>query len=133
MLRRTAPLILLGLAALAPVRTGAAQPASAPPAAIAGDEEAGREVYAANCRSCHSGAIAPPLSGVVGRPAASAPGYAYSDALKAKAAEPWTEARLDAFLIGPQAYAPGTRMLLVVPDAQKRADLIAYLKSLSDT
>lgn len=107
----------------------AAKPAAA--AALQGDEEAGREAYAESCKGCHSGAIAPALKGVAGRAVAAVPGYTYSAALKAKAGTTWTAAELDAFLADPKGYAPGTKMMPKVEDAQKRADIIAYLQSLS--
>jgi len=38
---------------------------------------------------------------------------------------------LDAFLTSPTTFAPGTLMAQTIPEAQRRADLIAYLASLS--
>lgn len=96
-----------------------------------GDAEAGAEIYAADCRTCHGGMIAPALRGVVGRQIASLPAYpGFSAALKTKSGQTWTEAALDAFLAAPADFAPGTLMSKSVPDAQMRADIIAYLKSL---
>ncbi|MGA0605106.1 c-type cytochrome [Phenylobacterium sp. VNQ135] len=96
-----------------------------------GDEEAGAELYAAQCRGCHTVSIAPTLRGVVERPIASVADFGgYSEALKAKSGQTWTLENLDAFLAAPQAFAPGTRMVLAVPDAQARADIIAYLRTL---
>ena len=128
----------LTLAALLLAVSAAQQPAppngsasSSAATAVTGDEEEGRAVFAANCRSCHSGAIAPSLSGVVGRPVASFAGYAYSEGLKAKASLSWTPEHLNTFLTAPQAFAPGTRMPKSLNEPQERADVIAYLKSLS--
>jgi cytochrome c len=60
-------------------------------------------------------------------------GYAYSAALKAKAG-PWTFAELNAWLTKPAAYAPGTKMTFAgIKDAQQRAEVIAYLNTLSAT
>lgn len=100
------------------------------PAAAAGDAEAGHALYQARCTACHSldyNGVGPSHRGVFGRAPAQARGFAYSDALKAVKA-PWTEATLDRWLADPEAYAPGQRMGLNVPDAKERADLIAYLK-----
>lgn len=98
---------------------------------LTGDADAGAEIYATDCRGCHAVSIAPTLRGVLNRPIASAAGFAgYSEALKAKSPETWTEASLDAFLTAPQTFAPGTLMVKATPDAQQRADLIAYLASL---
>lgn len=110
-------------------------PASAPvaPAVVAaGDEDAGHDVFMSECRICHLGGIAPSLKGVVGRHVAAEPSFTgYTEALKAKGGQVWTEAALDAFLASPSDFAPGTRMMKTVPDAKTRADIIAYLKSLS--
>jgi len=116
---------LLILAAIAVLSTPAlAQQAQ-------GDADAGAEVFAADCRACHGGMIAPALRGVFGRQIATLPGYSgYSEALKAKTSQSWTEATLDTFLTAPADFAPGTLMSKSVPDAQMRADIIAYLKSL---
>jgi cytochrome c len=65
--------------------------------------------------------------GVVGRKAGSVVGYDYSPDLK-NSGIVWTEENLDKWLTGPQAMVPETRMFFDVPDAQDRADIIAYLK-----
>jgi cytochrome c len=90
------------------------------------------------CQSCHSFVkdgptkSGPPLYGVVERPIASVPGFAYSTALEAKSGN-WTFEALDRFLADPKAYATGTKMTYAGEhDPGKRADLIAYLDSLSD-
>jgi cytochrome c2 len=89
----------------------------------------GQEQYELQCKFCHEDdSIAPPLTGVADRKIAST-SFAYSDALKAKAGT-WTDAELDAFLKDPQAYAPGTKMMLSVPSDENRAAVIAYLKTL---
>lgn len=96
-----------------------------------GDEEAGAELFATQCRGCHTVSIAPTLRGVLGRKIAAVPGFGgYSAALQAKADQSWTVENLDAFLKAPAAFAPGTRMVMAVPDAQARADIIAYVRTL---
>lgn len=96
------------------------------------------EADAKPCQGCHSfenGAgvkIGPPLYGVTGRAKASVEAFDYSSALKSKGGE-WTDADLDRFLTKPSAYAPGTKMTFAgVADPQQRADIVAYLHSLSD-
>ena len=101
-----------------------------PAAAIAGDDEAGREYYAEDCRSCHSGAIAPTLKGLAGRGIAAVPGYTYSAGLKAKAGKSWNAKELNAFLADPRSYAAGSKMVMKVEDPQKRADIVAYLQTM---
>jgi cytochrome c len=90
------------------------------------------------CQSCHSfekgaGAkVGPPLYGVIGRPKGSVPGFAYSDGMKSKGGD-WTYEDLFQFITKPSAYVPGTKMTYPgEPDAQKRADIEAYLQKDSD-
>lgn len=90
------------------------------------------------CQACHSldkggpNRVGPNLWGVVGRPRASHPGYDYSAAMKAKGGN-WTYDELYKFLAGPQRYIPGTKMTFAgVSNDTQRADLIAYLRTLSD-
>ncbi len=105
----------------------AAQETTAP----VGDADAGADVYSTECRGCHAVSIAPTLRGVIGRPIASVTAFTgYSDGLKAKSAETWTEANLDTFLKAPAGFAPGTLMIKSIADAQVRADVIAYIATL---
>ena len=90
------------------------------------------------CGACHTftkggpNGLGPNLYGVVGRPRASESGFVYSAAMKAKGG-PWTIDELNQFLTKPQAYAPGTAMSFPgYARATQRADVIAYLNSLSD-
>jgi cytochrome c len=53
--------------------------------------------------------------------------------MKARAAEKWTYENMDAFLKNPKVAVKGTKMAFAgVKKDQVRADLIAYLASLSD-
>lgn len=99
----------------------------------AAEPEAGEQTFK-HCRACHTIAeggrngIGPNLWGVVGRPVASAAGFAkYSDALNAVGGD-WTPERIDAFLTDPHEDIEGTRMPFIGLDRPRaRADLIAYL------
>jgi cytochrome c len=98
---------------------------SSPPA---GDAAHGEIVYQV-CMGCHSldeDDVGPHHRGVVGRAAGSVPGFAYSPALKG-AQIVWDATNLDRWLSDPQALVPGTRMFFAMPNAQDRADVIAYL------
>lgn len=102
-------------------------------AAPAGDPVSGKMQYEAKCGGCHSldtNRIGPLHRGVVGRRPASAPGYAYSPALR-KLGGIWTPMRLDQWLQGPQKLAPGTKMFNTVGDATTRSNIIAYLQTTS--
>ncbi|MEQ1781347.1 MAG: c-type cytochrome [Hyphomonadaceae bacterium] len=116
------------LAALALPASAQETPAPAP---LAGDADAGAEIYGTECRGCHAVSIAPTLRGLIGRPVASVAGFGgYSDALKAKSDQTWSEAAVNTFLTAPQEFAPGTLMVKAIPDPQQRADIIAYIASL---
>jgi cytochrome c len=86
----------------------------------------------AQCMSCHTveagkNMIGPSLHGVLGRQAASVPGYAYSDALK-KSGLTWDEVTLDKWLKAPATLVPGTKMTFFgLPDPAKRKELIDWL------
>jgi cytochrome c len=91
------------------------------------------------CKVCHAfnkgGAalVGPDLYGVVGRKIASVEGFNYTPGLKAHEGD-WTFEKLDAWLTNPAAFAPGTMMAFPgIPDVKKRADVIAYLNSNSDS
>lgn len=91
------------------------------------------------CMACHSvekggpNKVGPGLWNVVEAPIGVHEGFAYSDALKAKAGTAWTFDELNKFIANPKAYAPGTKMGYAgMKDDAKRADLLAYLRTLSD-
>jgi len=105
---------------------------------LAAADAANGEKVAKKCTACHSfdegGAnkIGPNLYDLVNRPIASHEGFGYSDALKAHAGDTWTYEHLNAFLNKPKDFAPGTKMSFAgLGKAGDRADLVAYLRSLS--
>lgn len=100
--------------------------------AVTGDAERGAEQFEATCAECHgAAATAPTLRGVIGRPIASiADFYGYSMALQEKKNLTWTKENLDAYLKSPPDFAPGNLMYREYPDAQMRADIIAFLETL---
>ena len=91
------------------------------------------------CKSCHTtkkggkNGIGPNLWGVVGRARASGSGFKFSEALKGKAGK-WSLSELDVFLASPKKFAKGTSMnFRGIKKNEDRADLLAYLYSLSDS
>ena len=95
------------------------------------------EADAKVCSACHNfqegaGAkVGPDLWNVVDRPKGKEPGFEYSKAMEAKGGD-WTYADLDQFVTKPSAYVPGTKMGYPgQDDPDKRADIIAYLRTLS--
>jgi len=101
--------------------------------ALKGDVARGKVVFT-QCKTCHVvtpgvNRIGPSLYGVVGRPSGSIAGYAYSAANK-NSHITWTEPVMFTYLEAPQKFLPGTKMSYAgLKDPQKRADVIAYLKS----
>lgn len=88
------------------------------------------------CASCHTIAqggangLGPNLYGSLGKAHGYAAGFAYSDALKGVAGN-WDFDGMDAWLTSPRKYAPGTKMTFAgLPDAQERANLIAYMNTM---
>jgi cytochrome c len=97
---------------------------------------------AKKCVSCHTfgkgegNKTGPHLFDIVGRPIASISDFSYSNALHTLADEHgnWTYEALNDFIINPKAYAPGTKMgFSGLPSEKDRANLLAYLQTLSDS
>jgi cytochrome c len=100
----------------------------------------GGEVVFKRCTACHTpekggpARVGPNLWGVVGRDrAASASFPRYSAAIKSKAGK-WDFESLANYLHDPRGYIPGNQMAFAgVRDTQELADLLAYLRTLSDS
>lgn len=111
-------------------------PAPAMPVAYAdlkGNAAAGEAAFA-QCRACHSleedkHLIGPSLHKIIGQKAGDIPAYNFSPAMKASGIT-WSEDKIFEFIENPRKMVPGTKMSFAgIPDAQKRADLIAWLKA----
>ena len=91
------------------------------------------------CQQCHDlskggpNKIGPNLWSIVDRPRASHPGFDYSSAMMANH-DPWTYDKLFVYLKLPATMVPGTKMTFAgISSAEDRINLIAYLRTLSDS
>lgn len=134
-------------AAIAVGGTAPAQEAAAPaapalepvtPLLASANADNGRQIAQRACASCHSfneggrQGVGPNLWGIVGAKHAHVEGFNYSAAIRGMADKPWTYEDLNAWIANPRAYAPGNRMSFAgLANVQQRADLIAFLRSIS--
>jgi cytochrome c len=117
----------------------AAGPAASIGALLAAADPAKGAAGVKACGACHNftkgGAnkTGPDLYDVVERPIASHEGFTYSEGMKARAGEKWTYENLNAFIKDPKTATPKTKMAFAgVKKDEARADIIAYLATLSD-
>lgn len=105
---------------------------------LANASVSGGERRAALCSSCHTfdkggaNGTGPNLWGVINAPVANHDGFNYTAALSGIGGV-WSYERLDAYLKNSQEYVPGTAMVQRFARDTQRADLLAYLGSLSDS
>ena len=119
---------------------GAAKPDVAPisPRLASANPAAGQEFFDGTCLVCHlkapeiHGLKRANLWGIVGRPKASQSDVPYSASLK-EAGGVWSFEELNLFICNPALAIPGTDMIFPgLADEARRADLIAYLRTLSE-
>jgi cytochrome c len=113
--------VLLGLAL-----SGSPEPGAAVPVLARDDDGPLR-----SCVACHQidgpvHKVGPHLMGLLGRRAGSAKGFDYSAAMR-KADFVWTEERLRAYLLDPQAVVPGTSMAIGKLEPAAADEIVAYL------
>ena len=100
---------------------------------VFGNPTTGKSVFA-TCGTCHSivagqNKVGPSLHGIIGRHSGSVPNFRYSPANK-NSGIVWSEQKIYDYLANPQKMVPGTYMTFTgYKDPQKRADVIAYLKT----
>ena len=96
-----------------------------------GDAQRGKALYDSRCTACHSldhSRIGLAHRGVFGRHAGQVVGFEYSLALR-RSHVVWNARALERWLTDPELFIPGQKMGYTVPDAQDRADIIAFLES----
>ena len=122
---RNRGLQVLALTGLFAVFAGSAQ---------AADVVAGKKYFDQACAMCHSavpgdgaGGMGPDLHSMSGKRAGAVDkDYPTTAALRGTKLV-WNVANLDRFLAAPTKVAPGTEMVVAVPSAMVRANVVAYL------
>ena len=96
----------------------------------------GKRMFRA-CAACHTAneggqnRVGPNLYAIYGAPAGQKDGFSYSKAM-IESGIVWNEETLDGYLADPRGYIPNNRMVYPgLKDVDKRAAVIAYLKSIS--
>ena len=97
------------------------------------------QTVAKKCAQCHTfekgqpNRIGPNLWGIIGAKIAHAADFAYSTGFKEKGGQ-WDYEKLNQYLHKPRDFIKGTKMSFVgLQSGQDRADVIAYLRTLSDS
>ena len=100
--------------------------------------DSGKDAFR-KCTACHTpekgGAnrVGPNLYGVVGREVGKHGGFAYSGPMTGHGGK-WTFEELAKYLHNPRTAIPGNKMAFAgVPDDAELADVLAYLRTLSDS
>lgn len=106
-----------------------------------GDAARGEGLFLNQCQACHKvgpaaeNGVGPRLNGLFGRRAGGLGDFGYSKSMARMGSDGlvWTLETLDAYVENPKALVSGTRMNYPgMPDAEARADLLAFLREWSD-
>ncbi len=108
---------------------------------LADADVAAGEAFSRACVACHTfdqggpNRVGPNNWGVVGAAIGHIEGFRYSRSMQAlhDAGEIWTYEALNAYLLNPREYVPGTTMAYAgIRNLEDRANVIAWLRTLSD-
>lgn len=120
--------------------TAAAAPAVSIGTLLATADATKGATVAKACMACHDltkggpNKVGPNLWDVVERPIGAHEGFTYSEGFKAHVGEKWTYENLNEFITNPKIKMVGTKMGFAgLKKDATRADLIAYLATLSDS
>jgi len=109
---------------------------SAAPSLLAAEDAESRALVVKQCSQCHTfdqgekHGQGPNLYGLLGREAAAAPGFVYSEGIKeALKGKVWDAELLDRWLSDTVAVAPKAQMVYFQDDPEVRATLIRFFKS----
>jgi len=98
----------------------------------AADPRLGEQVFK-KCTACHTitpggpNGLGPNLHGIMGKPLASIPGFAYSADLKGKGGN-WDWESMSQWLKSPKGFVPGTKMTFAgLSKPEDRANLMAWM------
>jgi cytochrome c len=117
-----------------------AEPASILPLLAKADAVHGKAIFDKTCVECHTTdpkfpkRVGPLLWGIVGRKPAALDQFEYSEAMRERGGT-WGYDAIGGFIGDPTGVIPGTSMGLSdwKPSDQDRADVVLYLRSLSDS
>ncbi len=131
-------IVLAALPGAAPVAVASNVLESIIPLLAGADVAKGQAFVQQQCSACHSltpggaNGVGPNLYGVLGAPMFAHAGFSYSDAAKDVAKGAWGYDSMNAWLAAPNSFAAGTAMSYAgIKNTQTRADVVAYLRSLS--
>lgn len=124
----------MGTGKLPLVAADTGPPPSILPVLASADPAAGEATTKKLCVACHSfgeagkAGVGPNLYGIVGLPHGHMEGYSYSAAMQKMHEKPWSFEELNAWLLKPMKYMPGTKMGFAgLASIKDRANIIAYL------
>jgi cytochrome c len=130
-MRATVAAVVLSAAGLLGIAAATSAHSQVPTSA--GDASVGRRLFEKRCAGCHSldaDKEGPRLRGVYGRKAGSAPGFAYSDALR-DANFSWDADSLNRWLTNTESVVRDNNMDFSVARPEERAAIIQFLRESS--
>jgi cytochrome c len=136
--QETAAVAVAAKAPMAPKETKEAEEVVSVATLLSSADAAAGKKVSRKCKSCHDmttkkkRGIGPPLWEIVQSRKGGDGNFKYSSAMAGMGGN-WTYEDLDAFIASPKGFLRGTKMAFAgIKNAKDRANLIAFLRSLSD-